>query len=400
MRFVHRSFRRSWAPALAGAALLVAAATIRLPSQTARAQTPPSPSAVQTGPAFTRAQHLRRGINLSMWYAQAGDYSAARLISFTTMEDFQRIQGLGFDHVRLPIDPEPLIAERQSGSLRPDAMSRLDAAVRDLNSLGLAVVLDIHPGPAWVKDVTGSEDGTTRFFNFWRNFARHYATSDPNLVFFEILNEPFDVDWYKWAGIQARAVAVIRSQVPRHTLIATGAQWGKLDALVTTEPVRDDNVLYTFHMYEPYEFTHQGANWMPPGSIYLHGVPYPSSPENVAPFVAAEPDERARLGLERYGLEHWDARRIAGEIGLVLDWAHTRHVPLWCGEFGAYREYAPPAARAQYIGDVRRTFEADGIGWAMWDYQGSFGLVTKTNGQAGGQIGADPAVVQALGLRK
>ena len=130
--------------------------------------------------------------------------------------------------------------------------------------------------------------------------------------------------------------------------------------------------------------------------IYLHGVPYPSSPENVAPFVSAEPDERARLGLQRYGLERWDARRLAGEIGLVLEWARTRHVPLWCGEFGVYKEFAPAAARAQWIGDARRAFEADGIGWAMWDYQGSFGLVTKSDGATD----VDATVVQALGLRK
>ena len=310
------------------------------------------------------------------------------------MQDFELVHSLGFDHVRLPIDPEPLIAERQSGSLRPDAMARLDATVRDLNGLGLAVVLDIHPGQNWVKDVTGTDEGTTRLFNFWRNFAHHYASSDPNLVFFEVLNEPFDINWYRWAGIQARAVEVIRSQAPRHTIIATGAEYGKLDALVSTEPVRDDNVIYTFHMYQPMEFTHQGASWMPPGAIYLHGVPYPSSPGNVAPLLAAEPDENARLDLQRYGLEHWDDQRLAGEIGLVLEWARTRHVPLWCGEFGVYREFAPPAARAQWIADARRAFEADGIGWAMWDYQGGFGLVTKMNGIPA----VDPAVAQALGL--
>ncbi len=350
----------------------------------------------QGGLAFTRAQHLRRGINLSMWYAQANDYSAARLGSYINAQDFQLVHSLGFDHVRVSIDPEPLIGERQSGSLRADAMERLDATVRDLNALGLAVVLDIHPGQAWVKDVTGSADGTTRFFNFWHNFAHHYASSDPNLVFFEILNEPFDVDWYKWAGIQSRAVEVIRSQAPKHTIIATGAEWSKLDALVSNEPVRDDNVIYTFHMYEPFLFTHQGANWAPPKMIGLHGIPYPSSPEAVAPIQASVSDEKARLDLDRYGLEHWDAKRMAGEIGLAQEWARSRHVPLWCGEFGAYRDFALPAARAQWIADTRKAFEADGIGWAMWDYQGSFGIVTKSNGQTR----VDDAVVQALGLKK
>ncbi len=387
MTWINHWLGRGWARALLVGSLLGAMSAVLADAQ--------GPSG-QSGLAFQRVQHLRRGINLSMWYAQANDYSAARLASFTTMQDFQLVHSLGFDHVRLSIDPEPLIAERQSGSLRTEAMERLDGTVRDLNGLGLAVVLDIHPGQAWVRDVTASEDGTTRLFNFWRNFAHHYAPSDPGLVFFEVLNEPFGVDWYKWAGVQARAIQVIRTQAPQHTIIATGAEWGKIDGLVATEPVRDDNVIYTFHMYEPFEFTHQGASWMPPGSIYLHSVPYPSSPEAVAPLLAGEPDEQARLGLQRYGLERWDGKRLAGEIGLVLEWARSRHVPLWCGEFGAYRDFAPPSARAQWIADARRAFEADGIGWTMWDYQGTFGLVTKANGQTK----VDEDVVRALGLRR
>ena len=176
--------------------------------------------------------------------------------------------------------------------------------------------------------------------------------------------------------------------------MATGAGWGKLDALVATEPVRDPNVIYTFHMYEPFEFTHQGANWTSLDKVYLRGVPYPSSPEAVAPLLATEPDEVARVGLARYGLERWDGRRVAGEIALANDWARSRHVPLWCGEFGAYRAYAPAAARDHWLEDARRGFETAGIGWSMWDYQGSFALVTKANGVTT----PDAGVLRALGM--
>ena len=255
-------------------------------------------------------------------------------------------------------------------------------------------MLDIHPEQAYVKDVTTTEDGTMRFINFWRVFAHHYATTNPEHVYFEILNEPNGVNWYEWAGIQARLVAVIRSQAPQHTVIATGANWSKTDTLVAIEPVRDNNVIYTFHFYDPFEFTHQGANWVSPGNIYLHGVPYPSSAEAVSPLLSNEPDERARLGLARYGLERWDARRVAGEIALANEWAKTRHVPLWCGEFGAYKQFAPASARTQWVEDARKGFEASGIGWAMWDYQGSFALVTKANGTTTPDVG----LLRALGL--
>ena len=103
--------------------------------------------------AFHRAAHLRRGINLSMWYAQAQDYSADRLASYTTAADFRLVHDLGFDHVRLSINPVPLIAsvstDHKTTTLDPAAMARLDETVHQITSLGLVVVLDIHPETPW-----------------------------------------------------------------------------------------------------------------------------------------------------------------------------------------------------------------------------------------------------------
>jgi aryl-phospho-beta-D-glucosidase BglC (GH1 family) len=351
---------------------------------------------VPQGKAFARAAHLKRGINLSMWYAQSSDYSATRLATYTTEDDFKLVRSLGFDHVRLSIDPEPLIAEKQSGRLRTDAMQRLDRTVQQLTAEGLVVVLDIHPEESYKKELAEGEDGVARWLAFWTAFAHHYATTDPEHVYFEIFNEPNMRDAYRWSGIEARAVATIRAQAPQHTIIATGAMWGAIDGLMTIEPFRDGNIIYTFHEYNPMWFTHQGATWGTQGWVWLHGIPYPSTPDSVDAFLPQVPDERVRLEVARYGLERWNAERLNGEVAQAAAWAARRGVPLWCGEFGVYRDFAPPAMRAQWLSDVRRALEANNIGWAMWDYQGSFALVTKTNGTTT----ADPAILHALGLRK
>ena len=44
---------------------------------------------------------------------------------------------------------------------------------------------------------------------------------------------------------------------------------------------------------------------------------------------------------------------------------------------------------------VRTALEQNHIGWTMWDYQGGFGVVTKTNGTTT----EDDGVLRALGLR-
>ena len=346
--------------------------------------------------AFQRAEHLRRGINLSSWYSQTRDYSNQHLDTYTTPADFALIKSLGFDHVRLPIDPEAFIADSASGSLRPDLIAKLDKTVAGLTSAGLNVVLDVHPEEPWKSLLAKGDDAPARFFAFWTVFAQHYAATDPEKVFFEILNEPNFDDLFRWQGIQARAVERIRQVAPRHTIIATSSFYSHIDTLLALEPDRDENVIYTFHEYDPMWFTHQGASWGTQGWVTLRDVPYPSSPESIQPILSQVPDDRTKLEVQRYGWEHWDAARLGMEVAAIYEWAQRRGVPLYCGEFGVYKAFASPTARATWISDVRNALESKHIGWAMWDYQGSFALVTKS--QQG--TTPDPAILTALGLKK
>jgi hypothetical protein len=112
----------------------------------------------------------------------------------------------------------------------------------------------------------------------------------------------------------------------------------------------------------------------------------------VAPLV---PDEVDRLQVIRYGRDHWGADRIESEMKQAAAWAQRRGVPLICNEFGVYREYSDPQDRDAWIHDVRTALERNGIGWTMWDYSGSFGVVTKKDGKTA----ADDGVLQALGMK-
>ena len=102
-----------------------------------------------------------------------------------------------------------------------------------------------------------------------------------------------------------------------------------------------------------------------------------------------------RLDVIRYGQDHWDAARIDAEINQAADWATRNGVPLVCNEFGAYRYGVNPQDRIAWIKDARAALEHHNIGWAMWDYSGSFGVVTKKSGKNV----LDPDTVRALGLQ-
>jgi aryl-phospho-beta-D-glucosidase BglC (GH1 family) len=284
---------------------------------------------------------------------------------------------------------------------RPDEISAeyfgyLDAAVKLILDQQLAVVIDLHPDSDFKTRLAKDDSFVQEFADFWRALARHYSTWDQERVFLEILNEPEFTDRYRWCGVQAKLAAAIREGAPRHTIIAAGARWSDDDELVFLEPIRDPNVIYNFHFYDPHIFTHQGATW---GAYFWHwvkGLPYPSSPESAAKVAAGVPDAIDRLTVIRYGQDHWDAARIDAEISQVDQWARQNGVPVVCNEFGVYRAYADPQDRKAWIHDVRTALERRGIGWTMWDYSGSFGVVTKKDGRPV----PDEVTLRALGLNQ
>jgi hypothetical protein len=214
-------------------------------------------------------------------------------------------------------------------------------------------------------------------------------------VFFEILNEPEFRDRYRWAGVQMRLARAIREGAPNHTIIAAGANWSSSNELLFLEPLRDGNVIYNFHFYDPHVFTHQGATWSTNFQHYLAKLPYPSTPENVRGAMAQVPDPTNQQNVLHYGLEQWNASRVEQEIAMVAAWGKRWNVPLTCNEFGVYRNAAEPADRARWLHDVRSALEKYGIGWTMWDYAGGFGVVVRENGVTT----PDSVTLHALGLK-
>ena len=122
---------------------------------------------------------------------------------------------------------------------------------------------------------------------------------------------------------------------------------------------------------------------------------YPSSPESAANAASAVPDAVDRVAVIRYGQDHWDAARIDSEITQVAEWARQQGVPVVCNEFGVYRAFAEPQDRAAWIHDVRTALELHNMGWTIWDYSGSFGVVTKKDGRSV----PDEITLRALGLK-
>ena len=342
-----------------------------------------------------RFGRLRRGVNLSHWFSQAPNYSKTHLETHTTVQDIALIKSMGFDHVRFPLEPAPLLSETPDPSnLNAIYLRYVDNALDMILAAGLAVVVDIHPSDEFKLRMNRDERSVEAFGKFWRAFAAHLANRSPDSVFLEVINEPMVEDAYRWSGIQGKLIASIRAGAPNHTIIACGHRWSGLSEMLFLEPYSDPNVIYNFHFYEPFAFTHQGATWAGPNLPFYKNVPYPSSPEAVRLLLDVIQDEPAKYNLLRYGEDNWNAGRIERELGLAAAWAARQRVYITCNEFGAFRKFAKATDRIAWLHDMRMALEKHGIGWTMWDYAGGFAAVNKANGQAQ----RDPELLKALGL--
>jgi len=340
-----------------------------------------------------RLARLARSTNLTRWSPLApepwrgGDLSDA---------DLGLIRSLGFTAVRLFVPLGPLFRPAAPDSLSPAMLASVDGMLDRLLAQGLGVIVVPHPSAAERRFETDSAYAEA-FVRFWTALARHLSRRDPERVFLEVVNEPvFTGRASNWPPIQQRLLAAMRREAPRHTLIAAGTGWSSISGLLRLPPVADRNVVYTFHFYEPFEFTHQGERWAgPPGA--LRGVPYPADSAACARSAEAQRDSTAAHAVRRYCAQAWDPSLIIRKVARAAAWGRQHAVPVFLGEFGASRTAAPPADRAAWIRDVRVAAERLGVPWGVWGFDDGFGLGARRGPD--GVMVVDMSVVRALGLR-
>ena len=291
-----------------------------------------------------------RGVNLGGWFSQC-DYSKERLDHFITEKDIDVIAGWGMDHVRIPMDYNVL--ENADGSLSAEGFDRIGRAVGWCTQRGMKVVLDLHKTAGYSFDADENEGGffhsaayQERFYRLWEGLAQRF--NDPERIAFELLNEVTDASVIgEWNRIAAECIRGIRKIAPR-SLILVGSYWNNSPlAVKDLEPPADDRVVYNFHCYDPLNFTHQGASWVPQLNNDIR-IPF----------------DGAGITPELFEEQFASAIRTAEERGAAL----------YCGEYGVIEQVEPEDA-VKWFRTIHEVFERHGIARSAWTYrQMNFGL--------------------------
>jgi hypothetical protein len=344
----------------------------------------------QSAVTDARYAHLARGVNLTRWF----QYGSRIPI---TAEDRDLLRNAGFTSVRIPVAPQYLLYRWSAPDRVERNLANLDKAIDLFLDAGMAVTLDFHADAEYLDHYLSTPGAPESLIILWRELATRYRNRDPELLFFEIMNEP-DARFTEaaWDAEQRQALKAIHEIAPRHTVILDAVNWSGLDSLLQLTPYSDPNVIYALHYYSPSTFTHQGADWTgKQGIAELRNVPWPAFVPELQPVIDTAPSEPAQALLRKYQEEDWDADRIAWDIQLAAAWDRFRGVRVVVNEFGDFKPFAPPESRARWLHDVRLALERQKLAWAVWDYAAGFDLTVLDQGKRS----LDPLVSAALGLQ-
>lgn len=287
--------------------------------------------------------------------------------SYITEWDVKNIADMGFDHIRVCFDQ--IVVEESAYKYREYTYKLLENFAMWCRKYNIGCVFNLHnsigSNCAIAEEVSllESDELRDRFVAFWVAFEKRFSHMPE--IMFELQNEVRDTPTpEKWNSLYKSTIAAIRELNQTRQIIVGAVAWGSCNNLKYMEILDDEYVYYTFHMYDPFEFTHQQGVLQSGPLYYNRKLEYP-----------CDDIDRYRDYYKLYGNNEMykDINRIDKEILRkslqgAIDFAkeHPDKV-LWNGEFGTIR-HIKTEYRANYMRDVISICRENGIPYSVWNY--------------------------------
>ncbi|MEO1702642.1 MAG: cellulase family glycosylhydrolase [Pseudomonadota bacterium] len=369
-----------------------------------------------------------RGISMDLWvtwpapetWNEPKVYKAfPEWRKFVSDDELTLIKRAGLDTVRLPIEPAFLLYDDD-----PERLGVITAGIKiaidRLIAEDFNVIVDFHTisrdhpqaaGTEQIIDDPATFDTYIDLVGFIAAQLRHYPQ---NKLALELLNEPtHDCDQRSeqalWQNQTKQLYKAVRNVSPERWIILSGACWGSADGLAAMSPSDfGPHTIWSFHAYDPFAITHQGAQWTGDLTAHLSQIPYPpyllddaELSETVSANVdairrgATRENQRDAIGMLRGNLGDANTPRkldafLRRSFEKVAQWADRHAIErsrIFLGEFGMIgREYGtdldvPDAWRITYMRDMITLAEEYDYAWSVWSFGGAFGLVQAYGGE-------------------
>ena len=322
---------------------------------------------------------IARGTNVSHWLSQSVERGEARR-QHIQEDDFARLDSLGFDFVRLPIDEVQFWDE--SGNKLPEAWTLLNNAINWAEKHHLRVIVDLHiirshyfnavnEGNADANTLFSSEKAQQDLINMWYQLSDVLKGYSCDSVAYEFMNEPVADDHEQWNQLIVKVHKALREREPMRTLVIGSNMWQGFETMKFLKvPEGDKNIILSFHHYNPMILTHYGAWWTPIGK-YTGKVNYPGILVSKEDYEAA-PDS-VKKELEPYLTQKWDIDKIREDFKDAIAAAKKYDLQLFCGEWGVYEPVDRELAY-KWTKDMLQVFDENNIAWTSWCYDADFGF--------------------------
>lgn len=315
-----------------------------------------------------------RGFNLLNFFQALGRGEVSDAL--VPEDDFRWIRDWGFDFARIPMDYWLWVDSdwRRTRKLEPDDVLKINEAMLDKidrtvelgQKYNVHVSLNFHRAPGYCINDPQREPfvlwqdprAEEAFAHHWQVFAKRYASVPSKQLSFNLVNEaPTPREGYMsradYARVMTRAIEAIHAITADRLIIVDGLNVGNVpvDELI---PLAAKGVAQSVHAYTPAGISHYRASWVDRNSSF----PTPTWPLK-----------------DRNGKVTWDRARLEEHYA---PWGKlvTQGVGVHCGEGGSYSK-TPCDVFYAWMADVLDILKGHGIGWALWNLRGSFGVVNS-----------------------
>ena len=322
---------------------------------------------------------IRRGTNLSHWLSQSEERGEARK-QHIQEDDFERLEQLGFDFGRIPIDEVQFWDEE--GNKLPEAWELLTNALDLAQKHHLRAIVDLHiirshyfnavnEGDKQANTLFTSEKAQDDLIGLWYQLSEALKGYSNDSVAYEFMNEPVADEHEQWNQLVAKVHAALRKVEPQRTLVIGSNKWQGYETMKYLRvPENDKNIILSFHYYNPMLLTHYGAWWTPLGQ-YKGKVNYPGILVSKEDYEAA-PDSLRPL-LEPFTTQEWNVEKIKADFKDAIEVAKKYNLQLFCGEWGVYEPVDRELAY-KWTKDMLSVFDEFDIAWTTWCYDADFGF--------------------------
>jgi len=328
----------------------------------------------QTEPATPNGFDLHRGLNASHWLSQS-DLRGEERAAYMQAQDFAKIAELGFDHVRLPIDEMQMWDEQ--GNKEPKAWELMHKAIKWSFENNLNVIVDLHvlrshhfnnPDNRQLWEDETAQEG---FITFWRQLSAELKQYPNDKLAYEPLNEAVSDNPDDWNNLINWVISEIRKLEPERTIIMGSNNWQQVGTFKDLRvPEGDENIILSFHYYEPFMLTHYQAPWSNLKDLTVD-INYPGQMIDTTLYNTLGEEE---LALVKQRNAYHDQATIEEDIFQAVQVATKFGLKLYCGEFGCFPTTDIKLRQAWY-NDIITIFDKYDIAWAHWNYKNDFPVV-------------------------